>query len=169
MMQGLIKTYVDIALWRKGPQDLPASPALCVVLGLVYFAVSFIHVRVLHYSFSHSVAMVIIDITMLITWLLFLLAFFSRMQRFAQTFNALLGVGILLGVLDLLVMGLLNAAGGGKSLAVEWALMKLILLALVIGRILTQAIDRGMFTGVALVFAILLSTDAVVDLVIKRI
>lgn len=168
MMQRLFRTYLDIALWRKGPQDLPASPQLCVLTGLAYVVISFMHVRLMRYSLPHSVAMAVVDVAMLLAWVVFLLTFFSRMRRFTQTFNALLGVGILLGMLDLLVMSLLHMAGGGRDLAVEWALLKLVVLALVLGRILTQAIDRGMFTGVGLVLAIVLSTDAVADLVLRQ-
>ena len=69
----------------------------------------------------------------------------------------------------MIAKALLNLAGGNQALEVEWQLVKLVVIALVLGRVLTQAIDRGMFTGVALVFAILMSTRAVIELAIKYI
>lgn len=167
-MQRLFQTYLDIALWRKGPQDLPASYSVCWFIGLMYVAIALAQVRFLRYPLADGIALVLVDVLMQAAWLALLLVFFARMQRFPQTLSAVLGVGILLGVLDLLVSSVLLFTGAGRDLGYEWGLLKLVFMALVIGRILTQAIDRGLFTGIALVLAIVLSTQAVSDLILRQ-
>ncbi|HKQ84130.1 MAG TPA: hypothetical protein VJS42_18175 [Steroidobacteraceae bacterium] len=167
-MQRLFQTYLDIALWRKGPQDLPASYSVCWFIGLMYVAIALVQVRFMHYSLFDGLALVLVDVGMQAAWLALLLVFFSRMQRFPQTLSAVLGVGILLGALDLLVSSILLFTHAGRDLGYEWGLLKLVFMALVIGRIVTQAIDRGLFTGIALVIAIVLSTEAVSDLILRQ-
>lgn len=167
-MQRLFQTYLDIALWRKGPQDLPASYSVCWFILLMYVAIALVQVRFMHYPLADGIALVLVDVGMQAAWLALVLVFFSRMQRFPQTLSALLGVGILLGALDLLVSSVLLFTHAARDLGYEWGLLKLVFMALVIGRILTQAIDRGLFTGIALVIAIVLSTEAVSDLILRQ-
>jgi hypothetical protein len=167
-MQSLFRTYLDIALWRKGPQDLPASPRLCALMALLYVGITFVQARFMHYPLADGMAMVAVDVCNQVTWLVLLLVFFSRVQRIPQTLNAVLGVGVLLGALDLLVSSLLLFTGAGRDLGLEWAVLKLAVLAVVVGRILTQAIDRGLLTGIAVMLAIMMSRAAVSDLVLRQ-
>jgi hypothetical protein len=122
----------------------------------------------MHYPVVDGLALVLVDVAMRFAWLALLLVFFSRFQRFPQTLSALFGVGIILAAIDLLVSSVLLFTGASRDLTVEWNLLQLIVVALVVGRILMQAIDRGLFTGIALVLAMLLSTDAVATLVLKQ-
>ena len=39
-MLHFLKAFLDIVLWRRGPQDLPASPVLLWLTGAGYVAVS---------------------------------------------------------------------------------------------------------------------------------
>ena len=167
-MQRLFQTCLDIALWRKGPQDLPASFSACALIALMYVAITFVQVRFMHQTFARGLALVLVDVGMQCTWLALILVFFSRIQRFPQTLSAVLGVGVLLAALDLLVSSVLLFTHAGRDLALEWAFLKLIFMAVVLGRIFTQALDRGLFTGIALVIAIVLSTEAVSDMVLGK-
>lgn len=167
-MQRLFQTFLDIALWRKGPQDLPASSRVCWLIALFYVALSLVQVRFMHYPLADGVALVLVDVGMQTAWLALVLVFFARIQRFPQTFAAVLGVGILLAALDLLVSSILLFTHAGRELGFEWAVLKLVIMTLVIGRIFTHALDRGLLTGIALVIAIVLSTEAVANMVLRQ-
>jgi hypothetical protein len=167
-VQRLLQTCLDIALWRKGPQDLPASSTVCWFLALLYLGISFVQVHVFHYSLVVGVTRVIVDFAMQAAWVALLLGLFSRLQRFPQTFSAMLGVGVLLAALDLLVQSVLMLVGADRSLGVEWVLLHLVVVVLVVGRILMQALDRGLFTGMALVLAMIISTETVTKLVLRQ-
>jgi len=51
-MSSLFRVLIDIALWRKGPQDLPASPFLLAMLTAIYVGVSFVQVHLFGWGFS---------------------------------------------------------------------------------------------------------------------
>jgi hypothetical protein len=131
-VQHLLQVFIDIAMFRRGPQDLPASRTLVSLMFVVYAASG---------------------------WAV--LVFFSRRQRFIQTMTAVLGIGTLLALMDLLVRTTQLIAAPAASVPLGWLFMKLIIMSLVIGRIFMLAIDRGLLTGVALTLAIVFSTDAV--------
>jgi hypothetical protein len=167
-MQRLFQTFLDIALWRKGPQDLPASAWVCWLIALLYVALSLVQVRFMHYPLADGVALVLVDVGMQSAWLALVLVFFSRIQRFPQTFSAVLGVGILLAALDLLVSSVLLFTHSGRQLGFEWGVLKLCIMMLVVGRIFTHALDRGLLTGIGIFLAMVLSTEAVSDMVLRQ-
>lgn len=167
-MNPLLQTFIDIALWRKGPQDLPASRFLATAVLSVYIGISFVQARLFHINLRAAVLMIGIDVLMLAVWLWGVLAFFGRRQRFIQTATAVLGVGVLLSALDILVRGLLILSSGGDSRPEGWSLLSFIAFALILGRIFMHALDRGLLTGMALTVAIVYSTHGVVQLAIDR-
>lgn len=163
----LLQTFLDIALWRKGPQDLPASRFLATLVLLVYILASFIQVYLFKLPLRAAVLIIAVDVAMLAGWLWLVLAFFGRRQRFVQTVTALLGVGLLLTLVDIVVRALQLALGAG-DLADLWLLLRFFVMALIMGRIFMHALDRGLFTGMALTVAIVYSTQAVADVVVTR-
>ncbi len=168
-MLKLLQTFVDIALWRKGPQDLPASQFLAGFVLLAYVAASFVQVELLDLRLRSAVVIIAVDVTMMMAWLWVVLVFFGRRQRFIQTFTAMLGVGVLLAALDICARGMqLAIAGPSDNLPDLWLNLRFFAIALVMGRILMQALDRGLLTGMALTVAIVYSTGAVVQIVITR-
>jgi hypothetical protein len=68
-MNPLLQTFLDIALWRKGPQDLPASRFLATTVLLVYVGTSFVQARLFHFKAGAAVLMIGIDVLMLAVWL----------------------------------------------------------------------------------------------------
>jgi hypothetical protein len=46
--------------------------------------------------------------------------------------------------------------------------LKLCIMMLVVGRIFTHALDRGLLTGIGLFLAMVLSTEAVSDMVLRQ-
>jgi hypothetical protein len=166
LMSKLLQTFFDIALWRKGPQDLPASRLLALLVLIVYIGIEFVGVRLFNLSLRAAVVFICVDVLMLTTWLWVVLAFFGRRQRFMQTMTATLGVGILILLLDIAMRSIQLAFGVGDDAAGNWLFARFLIIALVMGRIFMHALDRGLITGIALTVAIVYSTDAVAQLML---
>ena len=165
-MLRLLQTFVDIALWRKGPQDLPASTALALMVLFTYVVLEFIGVQMFDLSLGAAVVFICVDVLMISGWLWLVLLFFGRRQRFVQTITATLGVGVMILVLDIAIRALQIGLGLGNDLANNWLLLRFLIIALVMGRIFMLALDRGLVTGMALTVAIIYSTEAVAQIML---
>lgn len=162
----LLQSFLDIALWRKGPQDLPASALLATLVLFAYLATGLMRMRLYQLDLHESLLFISIDALMLGSWLWLVLAFFGRRQRFVQTITALLGVGLLVLLFDVIFRLGQIALGLSDSLSLNWLMLRVPLTALVLGRIFMLALDRGLLTGIALTLAIFSSTKAVVHLML---
>lgn len=162
-MGQLVQAFFDIALWRRGPQDLPHSKLLAWLVGLVYAVADTAQVVLLGWNVRSAVLLVVIDVLMLCAWVWSLLAFFGRRERFMQTISAIFGAGALITAFDLLISGTELALTGSIRSPDEWVLLRLFIVLLVLGRILQQALERGLLVGMMLTFAMTLSIDAVVQ------
>lgn len=160
-MSRLLKTFLEIVVWRKGPQDLPASKMLAWLVLFAYIAVEFVGVRMFDLNPRAALVIIGVDVLMLSAWLWLVLAFFGRQQRFMQTLTATFGVGVLILLLDIAMRLLQLALGLGEAPAGSWPLAHFAIIALVMGRIFMHALDRGLITGIALTVAIVYSTEAV--------
>jgi hypothetical protein len=148
-----LKVFLDIVLWRRGPQDLPTSPLLFALVIAAYVVVSVLQLLMLHEAGPIWFVFVVIDPALLVggTWLL--LRLFQHPERFLQTATAVLGTGALLGlVVYLPLQWVLDSVGAtpGSTLAGMVALALVVMFALVTGRILKLATDTSLFTGVAI-------------------
>jgi len=168
-MLRLLQTFVDIALWRKGPQDLPGSTTLAALVLLTYVVIEFIGVRLFDLSLRAAAIFICVDVLMICGWLWLVLAFFGRRQRFVQTMTATLGIGVMILLLDITVRSLELALGLGNELASNWLLLRFLIIALVMGRIFMHALDRGLVTGMALTVAIIYSTEAVAQVMLRSV
>ncbi|MGD9842631.1 MAG: hypothetical protein AB7F79_04320 [Steroidobacteraceae bacterium] len=154
----LLRMFVDIAIWRRGPQDLPASTILLWVVGGSYVMASAVQAAMRGWSAGATLLLLGIDLSMQAVWLWVLLAFFSQRERFLQTFTAFLGVNVLLTVLDVVITGLFGSLG----MAVigpnhPWPFVSLIIMLLSLGRVLQQALGRSLFLCMALTLVIMLT------------
>jgi len=156
-----LQSFLDIALWRKGPQDLPASSLLALLVLAAYMATGLFRMRLFALDLQAGLLFICIDALMLGAWLWLVLAFFGRRQRFVQTITALLGVGLLVLLLDVTFRTAQLAFGWSESLRANWLMLRFLITALVLGRIFMLALDRGLITGIALTVAIIYSTNAV--------
>jgi hypothetical protein len=148
-----LKVFLDIVLWRRGPQDLPASNLLLGLAATAYVVVSIVQLGWLHEPAAAWIVFVVLDPILLTggTWLL--LRLFNRRGRFLQTASAVLGTGALLGAMLFLPMQWLLSAlqvAPGSTVAGVAALALVVAFALVTGRILQLATDSNLFTGIAL-------------------
>ncbi|HEY0686404.1 MAG TPA: hypothetical protein VGD45_28965 [Steroidobacter sp.] len=158
-----LQSFLDIALWRKGPQDLPASTLLATLALIAYMATGFVRMRLFALDQSTALLFICVDVLMLGGWLWAVLAFFGRRQRFVQTITATLGVGLLVLLLDVTLRSAQLALGWSDQVTMNWLMARFLITALVLGRIFMLALDRGLITGIALTVAIIYSTQAVVQ------
>jgi hypothetical protein len=148
-----LKAFLDIVLWRRGPQDLPASPLLFWLTAGAYVAVSVVQLSLVDEPPAAWVVFVLLDPVLLTGGVYLLLRLFGKDARFLQTATAVLGTGVVLGLALFLPtewlvtqLGLPPESTGAGLLA----LALVIVFALVTGRILKLATDSNMFTGVTL-------------------
>jgi hypothetical protein len=90
-MKELIRLFVQIAILRRGPQDLPASPLLLGLAGLACLAVSFVVAAVLP-PVQGWAAQIPADMLFTLVWYVLLLRIAGRPERTLQTLTALFGL-----------------------------------------------------------------------------
>ena len=151
-VQQFLRIFIDIVLWRRGPQDLPVSRLLLAVTVAGYIAVSVVQLALLGESAATWLFFLVIDPLLLAAWVWLVLRVFAHPERFLQTATAVFGTGALLGIglylpLQLVATGL--GQGPTSGLAQVFALLLVVAFALVTGRIFKLATDSNLFTGIA--------------------
>ena len=151
-VQQFLRIFVDIVLWRRGPEDLPVSNLLLVISAAAYVAVSVVQLALLGETAATWFFFVVVDPLLLAAWVWLVLKLFGHAERFVQTAAAVFGTGAVLGLflylpLQLIVTGLGEAPSSG--MAQVFGLLLVVAFALVTGRIIKLATDSGMFTGIA--------------------
>jgi len=89
-MKELIQLFTQIALLRRGPQDLPASMLLLVLTMLGYFAVNFLVSSALP-PVTGWPTHLLIDVVFTLAWYVLLLRLVGRPERILQTTTAVFG------------------------------------------------------------------------------
>lgn len=167
-MKAFVERFRDIVLWRKGPQDLPASTLLLWLAGLAYVAVSALQLGVMGETGFAWLFFLVVDPLALTACVWLMLKLYSHPERFVQTAAAVLGTGAYLSaVLYLplqLVMTLLHL-GPESGLSRFLALLMLATFALVTGRILQQGAGATLFTGVAFALSYFFAINLLLGLV----
>ncbi len=151
-VQQFLRIFVDIVLWRRGPQDLPASSLLLGISVAAYVAVSAVQLALLGETAATWLFFIVVDPLLLGAWVWLVLQLYGHRERFVQTVSAVFGTGAVLGIglylpLQLIVTGLGYEPASG--LAQFFALLLVVAFALVTGRIIKLATDSNLFTGIA--------------------
>jgi hypothetical protein len=90
-MGQLIRLFMQIALLRRGPQDLPASTLLLALTVAGYFVVNFLVSMALPPFPGPWVAHLCVDVVFMFVWYTLLLQLVRRPERFLQTTTAVYG------------------------------------------------------------------------------
>ena len=90
-MGQLIRLFAQIALLRRGPQDLPASPLLLTLTVTGYFLINFIVSYFLPPFQGPWLGPLGVDVIFLFAWYALLMSFTKRPERFLQTTTAVYG------------------------------------------------------------------------------
>ena len=167
-MQQFLRIFVDIVLWRRGPQDLPVSTLLFALTVAAYLAVSVVQLALLRESPGTWAFFLVADPLLLGAWVWLVLRLFSRGERFVQTASAVFGTGAVLGVALYLPMQLIMTLLGqepASGLAQLFALLLVVAFTLVTGRIFKLATDSNLFTGIAVSLTYFLLVNYLVGVV----
>jgi len=152
-MLRLAKAFLDIALWRKSPAQLPASVFL---LCLVAAAAAILEVIAAYLPAAPSGAIEVrvalsVLLPLLFAWLV--LAVARQRQRFLQTGTALLGVAVIAEIVLYPLGSLLNLIGVDRPAAlpvgVFWV-VGLIWYLLACANIWRAALDARLALGAAI-------------------
>jgi hypothetical protein len=162
-MLSFFKLFLDIVLWRRGPQDLPASPTLVVLALVAYVAVSAVQLLLMGESGRTLWLYLVGDPLLMMGWVWLVLAVFGKRERYLQTVAAVLGAATILSLLLALPLQLVGGLGDGAGSSGS-ALLTLLLLAAfvaVIARIIRIATETSAFASVALTIAYVLFLDGI--------
>jgi hypothetical protein len=90
-MTALLRLYAEIALLRRGPEDVPASVALLAVTATAYFLVNFLIELALPPIPGPWVDHLVVDVVFTFAWYWLLLRLFRKPERYLQTTAAVFG------------------------------------------------------------------------------
>ena len=171
-MQQFLRIFLDIVLWRRGPQDLPVSGLLLALTAAAYVAVSVAQLALLGESPATWLFFVLVDPLLLAAWTWLVLRIYGRTERFPQTATAVFGTSALLGVRRCTCRSRSCSprvgAGPDSGLAQVLALLLVVAFALVTGRILKLATETNLITGIAIALTYFLLVNLLVGLTARN-
>jgi hypothetical protein len=149
-MLRLAKAFLDIALWRRTPAQLPASRLL---LALVVGAAALMEVLGAFLPPGPSDGILVrvamgVGLPLAFTWAVLALA--RRRERFLQTASALLGVGVLAEIVLYPLAAMLRLMGEDRMVSIPIGLLlyvALIWYLLACAHIWRAALDSGLLLG----------------------
>jgi hypothetical protein len=160
----LARLYFNIALWRRGPQDLPAVGILLPLTIAAYVFVSVALGEALPELRAGWTPQVLADTVFVALWYWALLALARRRERYVQTAAALFGLQCVLAAPSIVSAWLLQRfAHNPPWLAVSYVCAILILVWTVaaIGHVLRAALERSLTLCVILAFMQMLVEELV--------
>jgi hypothetical protein len=156
-MAAILKLYLDIALLRRGPEDLPASKPLLYATLAAFVVLNALLTVVFRPTVENWLPQLLVSVAFTLFWYRVLLTLFGRRERYLQTITAVLGFGCIVTPVLLPAVGAM--APYMEAPQAEQAVPFIVLLMLplfiyllyVSARILRAAIERPMFQCVMLV------------------
>lgn len=146
-MYQLMLLFFRIAIFKQGPQDVPASPLVLRFLLPVYVAISFLALM-MNGTASTALLQIGVDLVMMAGFIWPMLYFADKSHRFAQTFNAMLGTDAVISFAALPALASLTSQP--SELAYLFMMAMMVWHWLVNGHILREALDRSWFFGLGL-------------------
>jgi len=153
-MSGILRLFIDIALLRRGPQDLPASAALLAATIAGYVVVNTLVSLVLPPTSGPWLAHLAVDVIFTLVWYAALMRVYKRPERFLQTTTAVFGFQMVLAPLYISIVWLVGRYQNNQNWLLPIALLGLGALAWVLavnGRVLKAALDRPLVVCIGLV------------------
>lgn len=147
----LVQAMIEIAMHRRGPQDLPASTFLFRLVLVAYLVIGIASASIYQQAIAKIALQVALDLLLFGTFFWIVLAIYRQPRRWLQTFTALLGTGTFLSVLALPLHLWRQATGAEQSagLLPALGLFALLLWSLaVIGHILHHALEIPYLGGI---------------------
>jgi len=146
--------FLDIALLRRNPQDLPASRAL-LVLASIAAVISSVPLGAVRHGLGESLLLGALDVVVLAAFVDVLLLLTRHPNRFNQAFTALCGAGTLLNLIAWPLLRLVEPGAGAdwRALAGLGLLGVILWGVLVTAHVFRHAVGRSLGYGAALAVA----------------
>ena len=160
-MYQLIQLFFEIAILRKGPQDVPATPWLLRLILPVYVTVNVL-ILLLNSDLSTALQQIAVDFLLITGFSWPLLYFAGKPARFRQTLCALLGTDTVISFFAIPAVASLNTQA--NELAFFAMLVLMVWHWLVTGHIFRHALDRPLFFGLGLALLYILISSQVMAL-----
>jgi hypothetical protein len=151
----LARLYVGIALWRRGPQDLPAVGILLPLTISAYVIISLAIGELLPALRAGWAAQVLADTAFVALWYWVLLALAHRRERYLQTAAALFGLQSVLAAPSILSAWLVQRFSHDTAwltVAYIGALAVLVWTLTAVGHVLRAALERSLAFCLILAF-----------------
>ena len=152
--------FVDIALHRRGPEDLPASRFLLGVVLLLYLSVTLVSLRLTE-PMGRAAGLAAYDTALYLGFVWLVLRVLDHSRRFVQTATALLGTETfltLIGVPLLVWIDLDTMAAGVPTLATVLFLLLFLWSVDVAGFVISRALQSAYVVGVLIVIGYILGS-----------
>lgn len=160
-MYQLIVLFFEIAILRKGPQDVPANPWLLRLILPAYVAVNAL-ILLLNGYWTMALPQIAVDFLLMAGFSWPLLYFAGKPARFRQTLCALIGTDTVITFFALPAVASLNTQA--EDLAYFAMLVLMVWHWLVSGHIFRHALDKPLFFGLGLALLYILISSQVMAL-----
>ncbi|MFO1426439.1 MAG: hypothetical protein U1F11_05605 [Steroidobacteraceae bacterium] len=153
-MTSIFRLYLDIALLRRGPQDVPVSQPLMLATLLAFVLLNALLTAAFRPQNDDWVLQLAVSVAFTLAWYWMLMLLFGRPERWLQTITAILGFGCVVTPVIVPAAGIAAPYAANPGTAMPWMLLLLpvaVYLIYVNSRILQAAIERPMFQCVMLV------------------
>jgi hypothetical protein len=164
-MTALVRLYAEIALLKRGPQDVPCSMLLLALTVGAYFAINLLINWALPAAGDPWLAVLAIDILFTLGWYVALLRLLHRRERVVQTTTAIFGYRSVLAPLTIGTEWLIRRFGSEQA----WQLPLIVGYTAVVvwmiaanSHVLKAAIEWSMFQCVALVVLEIVTSGLIV-------
>lgn len=144
----VVKLFLDICLFKKGPQDIPSSYGLLYVLIVVYALISFL-VLFIGAGWFDAVLQVLVEIALVIVFTKIMLGLIRKPERYVQTASSLFGTDALISFFAL--PGIASMTAGRVTLLAFAVMVGLMIWHwLVTGHIIRHAISQSLSFGLGI-------------------
>jgi hypothetical protein len=156
-MASILKLYLDIALLRRGPEDVPASKSLLYATLAAFVVLNALLTVAFRPTVENWLPQLLVSVAFTLFWYRILLTLFGRRERYLQTMTAVLGFGCIITPVLLPAVGAMAPYMEAPQPDQAMPFIVLLMLPLFIyllyvsARILRAAIERPMFQCVMLV------------------
>jgi len=148
----LAKAFWDIAIWRRTPAQLPASPLLLGLVSAVAALIEVLSAFLPPVTSERIFLRVVLSVGFPLAFAWAVLALARHRQRFVQTGTALLGVGVLAALVLYPLSSLIHIFGSDNPASLALGVLSVIgfiWYLLACANIWRSALDSGIALGIA--------------------
>lgn len=160
-MYAFIKLFLDIAIFKKGPQDIPASPWMLRITLPVYAGINLL-ILFINDNAGTAILQILVDFLLMVSFCWPLLYFSGKTNRFSRTLCALIGTDAVIGFFSIPAVISLGPQSE------EWVFLSLLAMMfwhwLVSAHIFRHALDKPLFFGLGLSLLYILISSQVMAL-----